>query len=210
MTREHPEPAPALPARAADDALPAAIGPYRILRRLGAGAMGVVYEARHAERGERVALKTLHDLDPGALFRLKNEFRRLADLRHPNLASLYELASDGGRWFLTMEFIDGVDFVTYVRQDPATSAERARRALAQLADVLRSLHAAGTLHRDVKSSNVMVTRDGRLVLVDFGLAGDGPSSDQETTDSDVFLGTPAYMSPEQAAGLPPTAASEWY
>ena len=207
---EAPEerPAPAA-AENAEERLPARLGRYELTRRLGAGASGVVYAALHRERGEPVALKTLHKLDPSALFRLKNEFRRVADITHPNVAALYELASERGRWYMTMELVDGLDFVAYVRADPARAAERARHALAQLADGLLALHRAGTLHRDIKASNVLITRDDRLVILDFGLAG-GEGAEAETTGEDLIVGTPAYMAPEQAAGGPATAASEWY
>src|SRR5207302_3459726 len=88
---------------------------FRILRRLGSGGMGVVYEALDTERNERVALKTLHQLDAEALFRLKNEFHALLDLHHPNLVSLGELVSEERQWFFTMELVLGTDLRTYIR-----------------------------------------------------------------------------------------------
>lgn len=89
---------------------------FRVLRKVGAGGMGEVYEALDLERDEIVALKTLRRLDPGALLRLKNEFRRVAGLSHPNLVELRELVNEGPSWFFTMEYIDGTDFVSWARR----------------------------------------------------------------------------------------------
>ncbi|MCB9701968.1 MAG: protein kinase [Myxococcales bacterium] len=202
------------PAEAATPERPPAqrrmLGRYQIIRRIGAGAMGVVFEAVDTERDERVALKTLHKLDPSALYRLKNEFRAVADVVHPNLVTLHELVSEKGQWFMTMEYIDGISFVEHVRRAPERSAPRARAALRQLARGLMALQAAGKLHRDVKSSNVLVDARGRVVLLDFGLAADSLVDSIDATVDEGILGTPAYMSPEQACGLPPTQASDWY
>jgi len=314
---------------------------FAIRRRLGAGGMGVVYEAFDRERDERVALKTILRLDASTLYRFKNEFRSLADLTHPGLVRLYELFSEGNQWFFTMELVEGVDFLEFVCPDPALPADdtldqtdagnadrstqkesapgavpadaanprtpptdaepatpssstdttgaaveipvartdpmepaaarlgstevdpdgssppspgtaapestargsgserpvpsttiepaashpapeagrpavrrpdhaRLRAALIQLAEVLNELHAQGRLHRDIKPSNVLVTRGGRVVLLDFGLSTEVEArADPETTDGHI-VGTATYMAPEQAAGCPVTAASDWY
>ncbi len=222
------------------DGAPRRLGRYELLRRLGAGGMGVVYAALDRERGRRVALKTLRKLEPGSLYRLKHEFRAAAGVIHHNLVALYELVSDADQWFITMEYVEGVRFGHYVRTDtserpddtehgvgvhdhdsvtehdarPAAPPEldeaRLRDALAQLVTGVHALHAAGKLHRDLKSSNVLVSRSGRVVILDFGLVSDrGPTPIDATLD-DGILGTPAYMSPEQAAGRIVTAASDWY
>ncbi len=96
---------------------------FAIRRRLGAGGMGVVYEAFDRERGERVALKTILRLDASTLYRFKNEFRALADLTHRGLVRLYELFSEGNDWFFTMELVEGVDFLEFVCPDPNLPAE---------------------------------------------------------------------------------------
>jgi tetratricopeptide (TPR) repeat protein len=318
---------------------------FAIRRRLGAGGMGVVYEAFDRQRGERVALKTIQRLDASSLYRFKNEFRALVDVAHPNLVRLYELFSDKDLWYFTMELVEGANFLDFVCSDagsavddpfdatdpgdacrstqrdwelecgsagaaisesaptdassmagkrsteagtsglepdsphtdrasstpsraqstdidplapplapdsgrraepestlgersprsqsaaPSTEAapkaattapqsvqasdrrpdfRRLRLALCQLAEVLVELHAQGRMHRDIKPSNVLVTRQGRLVLLDFGLSKDlDARTDPETTDGHI-VGTAAYMAPEQAAGALVTAAGDWY
>ena len=214
--------------------------------RLGAGGYGVVYRAVDLERNVPVALKTLRNVAAKALVRFKQEFRALADVSHPNLVTLYELSSREDQWFFTMELVDGVNFLWYVRGEsyPAESGptsavssptssglqaffeqghddrgaakpasggalnlDRLRHALPQLTDGVLALHDAGKLHRDIKPSNVLVTREGRLVLLDFGLVAEIAPAQTRTLDA---VGTPAYMSPEQIAGLPLTQASDWY
>ena len=213
---------------------------YEILRRVGAGGGGVVYEAFDRERNARVALKTLAHLDPAALFRFKKEFRALAFANHENLAQLRELAADGDLWFLTMEFVDGFDFLAYVRpssdartDDPSTislspannaapsqgaprdrgelDVPRLRATLTQLAVGVAALHERGILHRDLKPSNVLVRHDGRLVIVDFGLATElGTAAEGATVTQRSAIGTPAYMAPEQASHAPASASTDWY
>jgi serine/threonine protein kinase len=247
---------------------------FRIVRRLGEGGMGVVYEAFDEERGARIALKTVRDLGPESLARFKHEFRALADVHHPNLVSLGELGSEGDRWFFTMELVEGTDFTMYVAQAadvsrrdaptvtatniakvsraappndpplelattaradhasarPAPNVERGsnrptappppststprfdeqklRSALAQLASALEAIHDAGFIHRDVKPSNVRVTSEGRVVLLDFGLVADA-SARRSSTEMHM-AGTPVYMAPEQATSSTIGPAADWY
>ncbi|HEY0482648.1 MAG TPA: protein kinase [Kofleriaceae bacterium] len=174
---------------------------FAVVRRIGAGAMGVVYEAIDRERGVRVALKTLPEVDPGRLARFKREFRALADLSHDHLVALHELVCDGGVWFIAMELVDGVDFLTYAAGD----AGRIRAAIRQLAAGVHALHRAGKLHRDLKPANVLVDRGGVVRICDFGLAIDLA----ERHDASAG-GTPRYSSPEQASGGAVDEASDWY
>ena len=182
---------------------PPTLGGYTIVRLIGRGGMGAVYEARDGH-GEVVALKTLRGCEPAALVRFKHEFRALSDLVHPNLALLYSLVVAGDQAFLTMEHIDGVDLLSHLQG--CRSGEAIREALRQLVDGLSALHAAGKLHRDVKPTNVLVTREGRVVILDFGLvqelAGGSPA--------EGLAGTPAYLAPELLLGGAPTTASDWY
>lgn len=217
--------------------------------------MGVVYEAFDRERGSTVALKTLTRVDAAGIYRLKQEFRSLVDVVHPNLVALYDLCSTGEDWFFTMELVRGTGFLDYVRgskvvapslaplreitsmltqQSPgigpqeagsdlalATAGrldlaakpdlDRLRATLGQLTEAVQALHSAGKLHRDLKPTNVMVTPEGRLVVLDFGLVQSEPDPDVEgSLDGDLVIGTPGYMAPEQAAGGGATTASDWY
>ncbi len=186
-------------------------GRLRIDRRVGEGGMGVVYEAFDAERRSRVALKSLGRLDPDSVYRLKYEFRSLADVSHPNLVRLHELTFSDGDWFFTMELIAGARFDEWVRPNGALDEARLRSALDQLFQAVNAIHRAGKLHRDLKPSNVLVTRDERLVVLDFGLAVDDVRGGVgQTVDVESVTGTPAYMAPEQAAGADASAASDYY
>jgi serine/threonine protein kinase len=226
---------------------------FEILGHLGSGGMGVVYLAFDRERNCQVALKTLREFAPAALYRLKQEFRSLSDVIHPNLVTLHELISDGHLWFLTMEHVKGSSFIDYVRPQwgaphaptvpfPETTlvegvadmptddldaakreraraswvaragplrVDRLRSALTQLTTGVMALHAAGKLHRDLKPTNVLVTDDARVVILDFGLATPLEKAGRMAS-MDRVVGTAAYMSPEQGAGLPLTEASDWY
>jgi tetratricopeptide (TPR) repeat protein len=178
------------------------------LRRIGEGAFGVVYLARDLATDEEVALKTITVRRAELIYRLKHEFRALADLRHRNLIRFYELFADKDSVFFTMEYVPGTNFLSYVRPGGALDERRLRAALAQLVQGLSALHASGKLHRDVKPSNVRVTPDDRVVLLDFGLAKELETS--ALGNSIELAGTPEYMSPEQALGDTVSAASDWY
>jgi eukaryotic-like serine/threonine-protein kinase len=232
---------------------------FSLRRKLGAGGMGVVYEAVDRLTNKPVALKTLNRAEPEHIYRLKREFRELADVSHPNLAALYELMSSGRHWFFTMELVQGVQFIEHVRrqgegeisegsstlrrggeraileantvefdssdvlfqsgemtvssESPALSMPipefdelRLRSALRQLAEGVHHLHEVGKLHRDIKPSNVLITDEGRVVILDFGLVEDVEPASRDT----LLVGTPDYMSPEQGAQLPISKASDWY
>jgi eukaryotic-like serine/threonine-protein kinase len=235
---------------------------FTLHRCLGSGGMGVVYEAHDRTMDRVVALKTLTRAEAAHIYRFKREFRSLADVSHPNLVTLYELTSDGQDWFFTMELVNGVTFIEYVRPEtagsPKTSADntlpiprtavqpshdstadteifdvsslgggelmalddqvpfidtnyqldeaRLRSALRQLAEGVHALHEMGKLHRDIKPSNVLVTDEGRVVLLDFGLVEDINPELHET----LLAGTPDYMSPEQGAQTKISKASDWY
>ncbi len=186
-------------------------GRLSVLRRVGEGGMGVVYEAFDTQRKARVALKTLSRLDARGIYQMKNEFRALADVTHPNLVRLHELFADGERWFFTMDLIDGERFDRWVRPDGLLHEARLRAALPQLLAAVEAIHAAGKLHRDLKPSNVLVAPDGRVLVLDFGLAVDPePGGVGQTVLDEGVSGTPAYMAPEQAAGAPATTASDFY
>ena len=186
-------------------------GRFQVRRRLGAGGMGVVYEVHDRIRDEVVALKTFLRTSAGDLYRLKREFRSLTGVTHPNLVCLYELFVDDERCFFTMELVPGVSFVDYVRSaDPGGRCnDRLIAALRQLIAGVSALHGRGKLHRDIKPSNVLVTPEGRVVILDFGLIAErAPQHSGEA--SYVSGGTPAYMAPEEATGAVPSEAGDWY
>ncbi len=180
-------------------------GRFVVGKVLGKGGMGAVYEVRDLERGANLALKTLLDTRSERLLDLKNEFRALQDLMHPNLVRLDELFESDGLWFFTMERIHGTPFSSFVRPcglDP----QRLRQSLKELAQGLLALHGADKIHRDVKPSNTLVERGGRVVLLDFGLVGDTRSTREGRRPG---IGTAAYMAPEQASGDGGRPA-DWY
>ncbi len=185
------------------------LGDYRILGELGRGGMGVVFEAVHQKRGNRVALKALPNLTGSLLHRFKREFRSVSKINHPNLIGLHTLETDGGQWFFTMDLINGETFLQYVRPSGVLDESRLRLALPQLVRGVMAIHAEHIFHRDLKPSNVMVNHDGQLVILDFGLVlEENHSGSMESITS--IAGTPVYMAPEQAAGRDLTPASDWY
>jgi serine/threonine protein kinase len=234
-----PDPDGAAESPSSPGALPAIAG-YDLVRELGRGGMGVVYQAYDRKRRHMVALKTMQGIEASELYRFKAEFRTLAGLTHPNLVTLYELVAEGGLWFFTMELLKGASFLAHVRsavspagtQDPTGVTPRAqvqpaeatdpplgliparlsrlRDTLRQLAAGVHALHQAGKLHRDIKPGNVLVTRQGRVVLLDLGLAADLDRSGEHLSLQPRLLGTVAYMAPEQAACRPVSPASDWY
>jgi serine/threonine protein kinase len=163
---------------------------YELVRLLGAGASGMVYLALDCEAGEHVALKKLSRMNPVSVLRFKREFRALANIHHRNLVQLYELEHAHDGWFLTMELVEGVELLhglgtiqapseaaTWDRGDARVARQehdQARHsklvdAFSQLAQAIHAIHQAGFLHRDLKPSNVMLEREGRVVVLDFGL-----------------------------------------
>ena len=192
------------------------LGEYELISELGRGGMGVVYEARHMKTDNRVALKTLPTGGPGQevnaerLYRFRREFRRLSEIYHPNLVGMQTLEVEGSQWFFTMDLINGIDFLSYVRPDGEMDEDRVRNSLKQLATGIIELHRHGIIHRDLKPNNVMVSPTGQLWILDFGLAAEMQRNNEVTqTKSGMFAGTPRYAAPEQMFGER-SAASDWY
>jgi eukaryotic-like serine/threonine-protein kinase len=186
-------------------------GRLHVLRPLGQGGMGTVYLAFDSERRCNVALKTLNQLDAASIYQLKNEFRSLADVHHPNLVRLHELFRDADCWFFTMDVVEGQRFDEWIRAGGQLDETRLRGALLQLVDAIEAIHTAGKLHRDVKPSNVLIRGDGRLVVLDFGLVIDpAAGSVGRTLTNTEITGTPDYMAPEQALAQAATPATDYY
>lgn len=192
------------------------LGGYALERRLGSGGMGEVFAARKGPDGPLVALKVLSELHATRLYRFKREFRALADVKHENLIALDQLVVlPSGQAFFTMELVDGISFVEYVRgQTPVgqlPNLVRLERALRQLIAGVHHLHLARCVHRDIKPSNVLVTREGRVVLLDFGVISEMSDVDDEGMTRDgQMLGTPAYMAPEQTGSGTTGPAADYY
>jgi tRNA A-37 threonylcarbamoyl transferase component Bud32 len=182
---------------------------FEVLAKLGAGATGVVYAANDRETGGSVALKVLKNLAPESIAEFKQEFRAIADLEHPNLVRLGELIAEDDHWLFTMELVEGVDFLSFVRPDGVAYPARIRAALLQLVLALGALHDSGQVHRDVKPSNVLVRDDGNVKLLDFGLVTH-VSDEHDAQPGDHAVGTTAYVAPEQAAARAVTAAADFY
>jgi eukaryotic-like serine/threonine-protein kinase len=186
---------------------PERIGPYDILEVLGSGGMGVVYRARDPRLSREVALKVIHrtsEADPRWRQRFADEARAAAALNHPNILAVHDVAIDVDSPYIVSELIDGGSLRQELKRGPLRLARLLDLAI-QIADALTTAHRAGLVHRDLKPENVMVTRTGRIKIVDFGLAkalapaGDGTPT-LTVTSPHTIVGTPAYMSPEQARG----------
>ncbi|MGE0710829.1 MAG: WD40 repeat domain-containing serine/threonine protein kinase [Planctomycetota bacterium] len=176
------------------------IGPYEVVRELGRGGMGVVYEVRHPGQPARLALKLISPELAGAedLARFAREAELLARLRHPHVVAIHTLGrSERGQPYLVTDLVEGQSLKDVVRAGPLPAAQAAR-IVRDLAGALCALHAQGIVHRDLKPANVILRPDGAPVLLDFGLARD--LSAERLTQTGAVLGTPAYMAPEQLDG----------
>jgi len=194
------------------DGPPSQISHYRLLRPLGRGGMGVVYLAQDVELGREVALKFLRhrEASPHDEARFRREAQSAAALDHPSIGTIYEVGEHEGRRFLAMAYYDGTTLAQLLdgRPDRRLAAGEAAAIAGQLASALAAAHAAGIVHRDLKPENVMVLPDGRVKLLDFGLARWVDSGG--VTEEGMAVGTAAYMAPEQIRGLSiGTAADVW-
>lgn len=182
---------------------PRSLGKYEILDLLGAGGMGTVYRARDVVLDRIVAVKLVHRSlaparGPEGWTRFLNEARAVARLNHPNIVSVYDFSNeDPAGAFFAMEFIDGCTIDAYVRHGTDLGMARALDLTGQLLHGLGCAHANGVIHRDVKPSNLLVTRDGQLKITDFGIA---KVDALDHTETGLMFGTPAYMAPERYTG----------
>jgi eukaryotic-like serine/threonine-protein kinase len=169
---------------------------YELIRPLGEGGAGTVYLALDRETGGQVALKMLSRMTPVSVLRFKREFRALANIHHRNLVKLYELEYADGGWFLTMEWVDGEPLLAGLDEsvDDSLAASHAREQVIfqrffQLAEGVQAIHHAGMVHCDLKPSNVILERGGRVVVLDFGLVRELSESASDTVDG-TTSGTP--------------------
>jgi len=188
---------------------------YRVVERLGRGGMGTVYKGLDLKLGREVALKFLSGElmeYPMALKRFEREARAASALNHPNICTIHEFSEDRGRQFIVMEYVPGKALDQLI---PLRTAETLNYAL-QIADALAKAHGAGIVHRDLKPANVMITSDGHVKVLDFGVAkvtaatkaDDATLTYQDSTETGAIVGTTPYMSPEQAEGKPVDARSD--
>ncbi|MEZ6015068.1 MAG: bifunctional serine/threonine-protein kinase/formylglycine-generating enzyme family protein [Planctomycetota bacterium] len=197
-------------AREVERELPERLGEYRLVRKLGEGGMGAVYEARQEKLQRTVALKVLRtgSFSPQALRRFEHEGAFLGRLAHPGIARIYDSGRaetpHGSQPYFAMELVVGVPLTEYARAQMLALNERIE-LLARVADAVQHAHRQGVIHRDLKPDNILVDADGQPKILDFGIARASDSDVRLTlqhTDVGQILGTLAYMSPEQAAGNP--------
>jgi tRNA A-37 threonylcarbamoyl transferase component Bud32 len=178
------------------------VGPYRIISQLGQGGMATVYKAYHASLDRYVAIKVLHAAfkeDPTFTARFAREARVLAKLEHGNIVPIYDFAEHNGDPYLVMKYVEGDTLKARMSQG-ALSSEEILKVVDAVGSGLSYAHKQGILHRDIKPSNVIITNDNQYFLSDFGLARIA-SAGESTLSQDTMLGTPNYISPEQAKGV---------
>lgn len=182
---------------------PSASGGYKLLKKLGAGGMGITYQARQLSLDRIVALKILlprYSRDEKFIRRFQHEARAVAKLNHEYIASAYEVGNYRVEYFLAMEFIDGVTLAQALQTHGKIDEKRAVEIIRKIIDALKYAHTLGILHRDISAKNIMLTNDDKPKLIDLGLSKSVGEKKDDGSDSSVALGTPAYMSPEQALG----------
>jgi serine/threonine-protein kinase len=189
-------------------------GRYQVIERVGSGGMAEVYRARDELLGRDVAVKVLSERfsrDNSFVERFRREAQSAANLNHPNIVSLYDYGADANTYFIVMEYIDGRSLGDIIYQEGPLMPERAAEIASDVAAALQRAHLSGLVHRDIKSSNIMITSTGQTKVTDFGIARAlGGDREQTMTQTGMVIGTAAYLSPEQAQGNPVDARSDVY
>ncbi|MFO0592623.1 MAG: protein kinase [Polyangiaceae bacterium] len=185
-------------------------GRYEVLGLLGAGGMGNVYRALDRELDEVVALKMLRPeiaSNAAALARFRSEVKLARRVTHPSVARVFDIGDEGGERYLTMELIDGEPLGTTIARAGRLGAARAIEIACAVCAGLGAAHSAGVIHRDLKPDNILLARDGRVVVTDFGIAR---AAGADVKSTGAIVGTPAYMAPEQVEGKPVDARADLY
>src|SRR6185295_14969510 len=197
------------------------LGPYEILGRIGSGGMGDVYRARDARLGREVAVKVLPPEAgerPDRLLRFEREAQAVAALNHPNIMALHDIGNEAGVVYAVMELLEGDTLRDRLEETGRFTPIKAVDYAVQIARGLAAAHERGILHRDLKPENLFITRDGRVKILDFGLAQQdiapeadgGSAATRFLTEPGMLLGTPGYVAPEQILGRPATVRSDLF
>jgi serine/threonine protein kinase len=184
---------------------------YEVGRLLGAGGMAEVFEGRDRLLARRVAIKVLQAQfvrDPSFLIRFKREAQAAASLSHPNIVGVYDTGTEDGTHFIVMEFVDGRTLKEVIRAEGPLYPERAAEICADVCSALVAAHARGLIHRDIKPGNVMLTPEGKVKVMDFGIAR--ATTSETITQTAAVVGTAQYISPEQAQGQTVDYRSDLY
>jgi serine/threonine protein kinase len=197
-----------------DDYTGKKLGPFELLEQIGEGAMGAVYRAQHRKTGKFVAIKMISKPNEGdSTFsaRFEREIKLLSQFRHPNIVRIHGDSEYHGVRYYAMELIDGRSLESILGDQGKLSIRRTIAYGVQICEALQEIHRVGVIHRDLKPANLMVTRDGQVKLMDFGIAKDVTAlHTKEITQADKTVGTVSYMSPEQLAGQELTRKSDMY
>jgi serine/threonine-protein kinase len=184
---------------------------YQLLELVGSGGMAVVYRGVDLMLQRQVAIKILREgyaSDPSFLTRFQREAQAAARLHHPNIVTVYDVGQDGDCNYIVMEYVDGQDLKTLIRREERLGVDRALDVAIQICAGAGHAHRAGVIHCDIKPQNVLLTREGVAKVTDFGISR--ALSELGLTEAETVWGSPLYFSPEQAAGEPPSPASDVY
>ncbi|MEE8378140.1 MAG: protein kinase, partial [Candidatus Aminicenantaceae bacterium] len=176
-------------------------GRYQIIEELGKGGMGKVYKVLDKEINTKVALKLINPeiaMDKKTIVRFRNELKIARDISHKNVCRMYDLNKEKGTYYITMEYVSGGDLKTFIRRAAPLSTARALSIGRQICEGLSEAHKIGIVHRDLKPNNIMIDDNGNARIMDFGIARSVKG--KGITGSGIMIGTPEYMSPEQAEG----------
>src|SRR5690606_23427971 len=186
-------------------------GRYELIERIGGGGMALVYKARDMLLGRKVAVKILRQQfvgDEEFIKRFRREAQAAASLSHPNVVSIYDVGQDGDIHYIIMEYVEGINLNDKIKQQAPLQVEEAVNIAMQICDALDHAHSNGIIHRDIKPHNILIGKNGRVKVTDFGIARAITSADITQTGS--VLGSVHYFSPEQAKGAAQDAVSDLY
>ncbi len=184
---------------------------YRLKEKLGSGGMAEVFLADDLLLGREVAVKVLHPQfasDPAFIQRFRNEAQAAANLNHPNIVNIYDWGNEGDQYYIVMEYVEGRDLKDVLRSEGRILPERAAEITAEISAALQFAHRRNLVHRDIKPHNIIITNLGQVKVMDFGIARQGNGGG--ITQTGVVMGTPQYISPEQAQGLAVDGRSDIY